>query len=202
MRRKARLWGVCLAGCYPKANLPAHLTILFIACSDAQDKSQDWAEAAAKRPIPRLCPACQKNSIWGHGRRRKQAHDAGHDWIDIRRGYCAPCHRSFTFLPSFSLPYTHYSVVARSQTVRRHFVERRVWEQSAPDLKSERCPDLRTLRRWCDCLDNSPGFRHLRRALESMAQTLRDGVRPWPGPWPLSWPTLAGALRVFFPLRL
>ena len=178
------------------------MTILFISCSDAQDKSQDWADAADKQPIPRHCPGCQKDSIWGHGRRRKQAHDADHDWIPVRRGYCPLCHLSFTFLPSFSLPYTHYSVVARSQTVRRHFVERRVWEQSAPDLKSERCPDLRTLRRWCDCLDNSPGFRHLRRALETMAQTLQGGVHLWPGTWPLSWPTLAAALRFFFPLRL
>lgn len=176
--------------------------ILFIACSDAQNKSQDWAEVAARQPIPRRCPSCEKLSIRGHGRRCKQAHDADHDWIGIRRGYCRPCHISFTFLPALSLPYTHYSVVSRSQTLRRHFVEDRVWEQSAPDLKSDRCPDLRTLRRWSKTLDDSPGFPHLRRALQTMTQPLPDRLRRWPDIWPLSWPTLAAAFGFYFPLRL
>ena len=36
----------------------------------------------------RRCPACEHDSIIGHERRRKQAHDEHHDWIGIRRGRC------------------------------------------------------------------------------------------------------------------
>jgi hypothetical protein len=75
------------------------------------------------------------DSIIGHGRRRKQAHDDSHDWIKIRRGICAPCHLTFTFLPVFSPPYTHYSLVARSQALRRYFLENRSLENAAPPLK-------------------------------------------------------------------
>jgi hypothetical protein len=49
-----------------------------------------------------------RHSIVGHGRRSKQAHDQDHDWISVRRGRCQPCHQTFTFLPPFSLPYTHF----------------------------------------------------------------------------------------------
>ena len=48
----------------------------------------------------------------GHGRRSKQAHDHDHDWIG--RGRRKPCHQTFTFLPRFSLPYTHYSLIEQS----------------------------------------------------------------------------------------
>jgi CHC2 zinc finger/Domain of unknown function (DUF6431) len=51
-----------------------------------------------------------QESIIGHGRRRKQAHDEYHDWITIRRGRCGSCGKTFTSLPVFSLPYTHYSL--------------------------------------------------------------------------------------------
>src|SRR5450631_3717521 len=67
----------------------------------------DWAESGLE--IPRLCPVCSRESIIGHGRRRKQAHDEEHDWIGIRRGLCNLCKKTFTFLPLFSPPYTHYS---------------------------------------------------------------------------------------------
>jgi hypothetical protein len=33
--------------------------------------------------ILRRCPACERDSIIDHGRRRKQAHDDHHDWIGI-----------------------------------------------------------------------------------------------------------------------
>ena len=39
----------------------------------------------------RRCPVCERDSIVGHGRRRKQAHDELHDWISIRRGRCTGC---------------------------------------------------------------------------------------------------------------
>ena len=59
-------------------------------------------------------PPCLRDSIVGHGRRSKQAHDHDHDWIGVRRGRCKPCHQTFTFLPAFSLPYTHYSLIEQS----------------------------------------------------------------------------------------
>jgi hypothetical protein len=52
-----------------------------------------------------------RDSIIGHGRRSKQAHDEDQDWISVRRGICRPCHKTFTFLPPFSPPYSHYSLI-------------------------------------------------------------------------------------------
>lgn len=72
----------------------------------------DWADAAAE-VIVRRCPVCSRDAVIGHGRRRKQAHDEHHDWIRIRRGICRACGKTITFLPVFSLPYTHYSLIAR-----------------------------------------------------------------------------------------
>ena len=99
--------------------------------------------------ILRWCPFCLLDSIIGHGWRRKQAHDKSHDWIRYRRGLCPLCGVIFSFLPAFSLPYTHYSLVARSEALRRRFVERRSWENATPPLKDpNRVPDPSTLRRW------------------------------------------------------
>ena len=86
----------------------------------------------------RHCPICLQESIIGHGRRRKQAHDEDHDWIEIRRGLCNLCGKTFTFLPPFSLPYCHYSLIARSQALRRYFVENRGWEAAASDRQRSR----------------------------------------------------------------
>lgn len=44
----------------------------------------DLADAGAE-VILRRCPICEQDSIVGHGRRRKQAHDGQHDWIGVRR---------------------------------------------------------------------------------------------------------------------
>jgi integrase len=35
---------------------------------------------------------------------------------------CNLCGKTFTFLPPFSPPYTHYSLIARSQALRRYFL--------------------------------------------------------------------------------
>jgi hypothetical protein len=78
----------------------------------------------------RRCPACQHDSIVGHGRRGKQAHDESHDWIRVRRGICNECGTTFTLLPFLSLPYTHYSLLARGQALHRRFVEGRCWESA------------------------------------------------------------------------
>jgi hypothetical protein len=78
------------------------ITILFISLSAAQyNLDADWAEVGTE-VILRRCPICVQDSIVGHGRRRKQAHDEHHDWIGIRRGLCNRCGKTFTFLPPFS----------------------------------------------------------------------------------------------------
>jgi hypothetical protein len=80
---------------------PFAVTILFIPVSTPLDKlATDWAEDCDKIVL-RLCPICKRDSIVGHGRRRKQAHDEHHDWIGIHRGRCAGCGTTFTFLPVF-----------------------------------------------------------------------------------------------------
>jgi uncharacterized protein DUF6431 len=85
------------------------VVIVFISPSAAENNSEtDWATIRAES-IPRKCPECSSDSVIGHGRRRKQAHDEDHDWIGIRRGLCTQCWKTITFLPLFSLPYTHYS---------------------------------------------------------------------------------------------
>jgi len=114
-----------------------------------------WAEDC-DTIILRRCPVCQRDSIVGHGRRRKQAHDEHHDWIGIRRGRCAGCGKTFTFLPVFSLPYTHYSLLARGQAWLRHVEERCSWEKAAPKCKApDRLPDASTVRRWSSGVDDS-----------------------------------------------
>jgi hypothetical protein len=152
--------------------------------------------------ILRRCPLCWLDSIIGHGRRRKQAHDQDHDWIPIRRGRCKPCHKTFTFLPQFSPPYGHYSLIAGSQALRRRFVEGCSWEQAAPAVKDpDRVAAPSTLRRWFHSLDCSrPPFSCLRRILHSQwfssTETLvhEDLL--------LSWPTVFPFLARFWPLRL
>jgi hypothetical protein len=152
----------------------------------------------------RLCPHCLRESIIGHGRRRKQAHDETHDWIAIRRGLCKLCRKTFTFLPAFSLPYTHYSLLAWSEALRRYFVEQCSWEAATPSLKDpDRVVDSSTLRRWFRSLDPSPGsFPFLRPALARISQWLSDGQSFDYGSLRLSWRTVAPFLRGFWPLRL
>ena len=122
------------------------VTILVISLSPAQGNLEaDWAEACADI-ILRRCPICEQDSIVGHGRRRKQAHDEHHDWIGIRRGLCSLCGKTFTFLPPFSPPYGHYSLVARSEALRRYFVEGCCWEAAAPAVKDpDRIADPSTM---------------------------------------------------------
>ena len=56
-----------------------------------------------------LVSAVSSASIIGHGERRKSAHDGKHDYVWVRRGRCRLCRKTFTILPSWSLPYAHYS---------------------------------------------------------------------------------------------
>ena len=178
-------------------------TILFISLSAAQcNLEADWADPDAI-PLQRRCPLCLQDSIVGHGRRPKQAHDEDHVWIQIRRGICEPCGITFTFLPPFSLPYTHYSLIARSQALERHFLEDRSLEDSAPAVKDPDCvADPSTLRRWFRILDNSrPPFSFLRRTMHAVSQWLRDGVVLHHVLLPLKRRTLFPFLIRFWPLR-
>ena len=180
------------------------ITILFIPLSpDHCNPAFDWAVAGTQQII-RRCPRCLCDTIIGHGRRRKQAHDESHDWIETRRGLCTRCEATFTFLPVFSLPYTQYSLIARSQALRRYFLEQGSWESAVPHLKdSDRVPDPSTLRRWCHSLDSSrPAFSFLRPALELVGQWLTRGERLECGFLHLSWRTVFPFLQVFWPLRL
>jgi len=178
-------------------------TILFIPLlANYNNPALDWAAVGAEY-LARRCPRCLCDWIIGHGRRRKQAHDESHDWIPIRRGLCNLCHTTFTILPRFSLPYTHYSLLARSQALRRYFLERCTWEAAAPLVKDpDRVADPATLRRWFRSLDSSCSFWFLRRTLEAVSQAVargavicHDGLR-----W--SWRTAAAFLQVLWPLRL
>lgn len=129
--------------------------IVFIPLSSEKDNNGDWAISCTEF-LARECPHCHFSSIVGHGRRRKQAHDEEHEWICIRRGICNRCGTTFTFLPIFSLPYCHYSLIARSQAVWRYFIQGCSLDMSAPLMKDpDRIPASSTLRRWFHSLDSS-----------------------------------------------
>ena len=175
--------------------------MLFIPLSVPSHKLEtDWAASCAET-ILRQCPVCEHDSIIGHGRRRKQAHDEHHDWIDVRRGRCSGCGKTFTFLPWLSLPYTHYSLLARCQVLRRRFEEHYSWEQATPTLKDpDRVPDSSTLRRWSRGLDRSqPGLSFLRQTLARLAHWLARRGPADEEAGPLSWVT--SVLQILWPLR-
>jgi hypothetical protein len=116
---------------------------------------------------------------------------------------CRSCHLTFTFLPVFSLPYTHYSLLARSHALRRYFLEHRSLESAAPPLKDpNRVTDPSTLRRWFRRLDPSPAFSFLRSAVRIIADWLARGEQLPHAPLRLSWPTLFPFLQILWPLRL
>ena len=160
----------------------------------------DWAANCAEA-ILRPCPICGCDLIIGHGRRRKQAHDAHHDWIGIRRGRCSGCGKTFTFLPLFSLPYTHYSLLTRGQALRRRSVEHCSWEDAMPTLNDDnRVPDASTIRRWSSGLDRSQlAFSFLRQTLARVAYWLACGYVDHEA-WLL--PCLNPILRILGRLRL
>ena len=151
----------------------------------------------------RHCSVCESDSIIGHGRRRKQAHDEDHDWIGIRRGRCVKCGTTFTFLPVFSLPYTHYSLLARCQALLRRLVQHCCWEQALPKFKdSDRLPDPSTLRRWSSGLDETqPALSFLRQTVARVAHWLTRGDQSHDEvAASLSW--LTPVLETLWPLRL
>ena len=152
--------------------------------------------------ILRHCPVCDSDTIIGHGRRRKQAHDEHHDWIGIRRGRCTTCGRTFTFLPVYSLPYTHYSLVARCHALLRRFVEHCSWERAVSKFKdADRVPDSSTVRRWSKGLDCSqPKLSFLRHTMSRVAHWLERGNPGARRTAPLPW--IISALEVLWPMRV
>jgi Domain of unknown function (DUF6431) len=207
------------------------VVIVFISPSAAENNSEtDWATIRAES-IPRKCPECSSESVIGHGRRRKQAHDEDHDWIGIRRGLCTQCWKTITFLPLFSLPYTHYSLIARSQALQGYFRDGCSLELAVPLMKDpNRVPDVSTVRRWFCSLDsaerldrlqqlhldspsapttsgstdtNRPGtpFPFLRKMMSTVVNALGRGDVFTYDPWVLSSRTLAHFLHVLLPLR-
>jgi Domain of unknown function (DUF6431) len=131
--------------------------------------------------LARQCPECASDSIIGHGRRCKQAHDEAHDWIRIRRGICRLCGKTFTFLPLLSPPYSHYSLTTRSQALQRYFGEDCSLEMAAPLVKDpDRIPATSTLRRWFGTLDLPDlGERFSPMPRESPSPTLPLGPFPF-----------------------
>ncbi len=127
--------------------------------------------------LARQCPECVRDSIIGHGRRCKQAHDEHHDWIRIRRGICKLCRKTFTFLPLLSPPYSHYSLITRSQAIERYFGEGCSLDMAAPLVKdADRIPVVSTLRRWFRALDQPElGDRFSPGPPESPSLTLPQG---------------------------
>jgi hypothetical protein len=133
----------------------------------------------------RRCPVCEH-----------------HNWIGIRRGRCPDCGKNFTFLPWLSLPYTHYSLLARCQALRRRFAEHCSWEEATPTFKDpNRVPDPSTLRRWPRGMDLSqPARSFLRQTLARIAHWLALQRQPDHKAVPLS--EVTRILQVLWPLRL
>jgi hypothetical protein len=98
--------------------------------------------------LPRLCPLCQGDTVIGHGRRLRQAHDDQHERIWVRRGICRPCGKTFTILPDWLAPSARYSLHCRQQACERVAAGDPA-EQAAPHCKDPtRLPDSSTVRRW------------------------------------------------------
>jgi len=190
-----------LAGRSRRRN-PCEVTILFIPVSVPLDRLEaDWAEDCDEI-ILRRCPVCEQDSIVGHGHRRKQAHDEHHDWIGIHRGRCAVCGKTFTFLPLYSLPYTHYSLLARCHALWRRLVEHCSWEKALPKLQdSDRLADPSTVRRWSSGLDFIQlALSFLSQIVTRVAHWLARGHQTVEQAGPPAW--ITPALEILWPLRV
>ncbi len=196
LRLRPRSWRVNARG------EPLEVTVLFIPVSvPLYELATGWAEGCDEI-ILRRCPVCERDSIVGHGRRRKQAHDEYHDWIWIHRGRCADCGKTFTFLPLFSLPYTQYSLLARCEALRLRFAEHCPWEKALPKLKdADRLPDPSTVRRWSSGLDCAQlALSFLSQTVSRVAHWLTRSRQADSEAGPLRW--IIPVLQNLWPLRL
>ncbi len=102
----------------------------------------------------------------------------------------------------YSLPYTHYSLVGRCQTLLRRFVEHCSWERAVSKFKdADRVPDSSTVRRWSKGLDCSePALSFLPHTLTRVAHWLERGGAGAQKAAPLPW--IISALEVLWPIRV
>lgn len=117
-------------------------------------------------------------------------------------GVAAQCGKTFTFLPLISLPYTHFSLLARCHALWRRFMEDNSWEKSGPKLKdADRLPDASTVRRWSKDLDGTqPAASFVNQTVWCLAHWLDRG-RPADRHSELpSW--MGSTLQGLLPLRL
>ena len=101
-----------------------------------------------------------------------------------------------------SLPYTHYSLLARYQAWWRRAVEHCSWEEAAPKCKApDRLPDASTVRRWSSGVDDSHNAgSFLRHVMVRVAQRLTFTDSRQDEAAFLSW--LTPVLELLRPLRL
>jgi hypothetical protein len=91
---------------------------------------------------------CSGETIIGHGLRFRQAHDAAHDRMCVRRGICRHCHTTFTFLPQWLTPSGQFTLHCREQACER-IGDGESFERAVPQCKDpSRLPDPSTVRRW------------------------------------------------------
>ena len=103
----------------------------------------------------------------------------------------------------FSLPYTHYSLLARCQALQRRLLEHCCWEKALPKFKdSDRLPDPSTVRRWAGGLDDlQPAHSFLSQTVARVACWLTPGDLSCDKALEsLSW--LTPVLETLWPLRL
>jgi hypothetical protein len=118
----------------------ATAVIVFIPWNDVEGKPSGMV---------RLCPACQTDSVIGHGWRGRQAHDATHTEIRIQRGLCKLCRLTLTMLPDWLIPGGQYSLLARQQAADLAIEQGLPAEKCIPeDADRDRLADPSTVRRW------------------------------------------------------
>jgi hypothetical protein len=102
----------------------------------------------------------------------------------------------------FSLPYTHFSLLARCQALQQRFAEHCSWEKALPKLKdADRLPDPSTVRRWSiDVEFTQPALSFLSQIVTRVTRWLSRGRQVLDQTSPLSW--IAPAFEVLWPLRL
>jgi hypothetical protein len=102
----------------------------------------------------------------------------------------------------FSLPYTHFSLLARCQALQQRFAERCSWEKALPKLKdADRLPDPSTVRRWSIGVElPQPALSFLSQIVARVTHWLPRGCQVLDQTGPLSW--IPPALEVLWPLRL
>lgn len=131
-------------------------------------KERFTAICSGHYPIVRRCPVCGrhdgKQTIVGHGQRRRACFSPSSSSIIVRRGRCKRCKRTFTFLPCFVRPFHQYSVDAQAEALREYMGSSKPGlARAAPFVQDpERCAAGSTVRRWFTSLGNEGLLRKVR----------------------------------------